>query len=853
MYSKAQSFFIDSNTVQNAATIFLTSLDLFFNSKPTQGSGSSGIFSPGVTVNICPMKDGKPQVSQASSRTIARNEYSYIGVSSDASYGTNFRFQVPIPLKTDSEYAFLISFDDPGFSLWQNKAGEVDIVTGKIAKNSSGKTDGNAFDITNGYSITPLVDTDLKFKLKFAKFSSQDTTFKITNEAYEFIKLTSGSVSGSFIGGEYVYLQQANAVGTVAVSSGGSNVTGTATDFGNTTSSSFTDKISNNDLIIVANSTVSQVRRVNVVTNTSLLNTTSTFTTSATGVNIRTLENGVLTVNTTSTSITGTNTSFDTVLSTGSYIVLTDGTDGNTVVRQVTSVVNSTAFVVDVIPPFANTTAGYYISPVAKVDKHKAFSDTLVLYDSSANSTSYFSSDKIIKGVDSTANATLFSLFDLPLAQYTPRYNVITPAGTRFKQFVNVANSSYAVIAGKNKEVTNGTANIIDNYSAVIASRSNEVNNPSNLFSNSKSMSASLELISDNPYTSPFVLEDNLDFTTEEFLINNDSSSEAYGNTRFVTATFNSNTQVASSNNFIAVSSNPFVNNDVVKYITSPGNTAIGGLANNNSYYVVSANTTGVKLSSSLNGSVVDITATVNSETGHTLKRDGTALSKYVTKVSTLSKDQIAEDLIVYMSAFKPSGTDIEVYAKLWNEEDNDSFHAKNWTKMELNAPTGSVINSIDSKPSDYVSLTYNIPAYQSGVEVTTGTFGVASATNVITSSFSTVNTYIIPGDLVRVYNPTFPDTFFVDTVTASNTTTITVSNTISNNDLVSAGMKVDVITDKNSAYLDNQNYNIVKYHNKNMAKFNGYKSYAIKIVLKSANYYLVPRVAEYRAIAVSA
>ena len=65
--------------------------------------------------------------------------------------------------------------------------------------------------------------------------------------------------------------------------------------------------------------------------------------------------------------------------------------------------------------------------------------------------------------------------------------------------------------------------------------------------------------------------------------------------------------------------------------------------------------------------------------------------------------------------------------------------------------------------------------------------------------------------------------------------------------------MKIDIITDKNSAYLDNQNFNIVKYHNKNMAKFNGYKSYAIKIVLKSANYYLVPRVAEYRAIAVSA
>ena len=65
--------------------------------------------------------------------------------------------------------------------------------------------------------------------------------------------------------------------------------------------------------------------------------------------------------------------------------------------------------------------------------------------------------------------------------------------------------------------------------------------------------------------------------------------------------------------------------------------------------------------------------------------------------------------------------------------------------------------------------------------------------------------------------------------------------------------MLVDVITEKNSAFLNNQNFNIVRYFNKSGAKYDGYKAFAVKIVLLADNYYLVPRVTEYRAIAVSA
>ena len=82
--------------------------------------------------------------------------------------------------------------------------------------------------------------------------------------------------------------------------------------------------------------------------------------------------------------------------------------------------------------------------------------------------------------------------------------------------------------------------------------------------------------------------------------------------------TFNANSGVANTTEFISISSNVFQNNDIVTYTVATGNTAVSGLTNATSYYVVSANSTGVKLSSSLGGTAINITAGLN-ETGHTL------------------------------------------------------------------------------------------------------------------------------------------------------------------------------------------------------------------------------------------
>ena len=80
--------------------------------------------------------------------------------------------------------------------------------------------------------------------------------------------------------------------------------------------------------------------------------------------------------------------------------------------------------------------------------------------------------------------------------------------------------------------------------------------------------------------------------------------------------TFNAATNVSNTDDFILISNSVFQNNDYVKYVTATGNTVISGLTNNSFYFAVSANSTGFKVSSTLNGAAINLTSGA-SETGH--------------------------------------------------------------------------------------------------------------------------------------------------------------------------------------------------------------------------------------------
>ena len=109
---------------------------------------------------------------------------------------------------------------------------------------------------------------------------------------------------------------------------------------------------------------------------------------------------------------------------------------------------------------------------------------------------------------------------------------------------------------------------------------------------------------------------------------------------------FNANTNVNGTTEFITIAQNPFVNNDVVLYYTSTGNTALTGLSNNTYYYVVSANSTGVKLASSRGGSALNITASSTSESGHNISVQKLTLVSNVSFTNTNAKGIVVNPVL---------------------------------------------------------------------------------------------------------------------------------------------------------------------------------------------------------------
>ena len=67
---------------------------------------------------------------------------------------------------------------------------------------------------------------------------------------------------------------------------------------------------------------------------------------------------------------------------------------------------------------------------------------------------------------------------------------------------------------------------------------------------------------------------------------------------------------------------------------------------------------------------------------GETSSSGGTALAKYITKRVTLDAGYDSGDINVYMTAYRPVGTDIHVYYKILNRNDTSNFSDMNWQLM---------------------------------------------------------------------------------------------------------------------------------------------------------------------------
>ena len=476
-------------------------------------------------------------------------------------------------------------------------------------------------------------------------------------------------------------------------------------------------------------------------------------------------------VSTTSNTVTGTGTTFTSSFTVGGYIVINSGNTNK--IRKIKSIANSTSMVVDSPLSFTNASSNYLIAPVATVYDYNYLKSFCILNGSTANSTLNFVANttcNTIIGTQSGARVKTVEALDIPVNYFTPEFKLLSPVGSTANVSVKMANVAY-ITDSSGVEVRLFDKNSFTKFKSYVASRSNEVRNPSSLV-NAKSVNFDLTFQTINEFVTPLLDEEDILFHVTSAYINNDLTNE---------------------------------------------NTS-----------------------------------------------KGAATAKVISKKINLSDNQAAEDVKAYVTAHRPLGTDIEVFVKFYNSEDPQTFDEAAWTRLRNISPE-SLVSSIDNE-GDLVELEYSLPNYpitmtsttSSGAPLSTSFSVDRNSNKLITDSGVDVATYLSSNSVVRIYNPLFPESSLVTTVTGIDGNIVKISTFIDETDFVlssfiSSGLTIEPVECSTSAFKDITNSGILRYYNNDNSAFKGYNSFAVKVVLVGSNETaVIPLVDDIRVIAVS-
>ena len=255
----------------------------------------------------------------------------------------------------------------------------------------------------------------------------------------------------------------------------------------------------------------------------------------------------------------------------------------------------------------------------------------------------------------------------------------------------------------------------------------------------------------------------------------------------------------------------------------------------------------------------------------------GNADAKHITSKISFAADRFAEDLVVYLSAYRPLNTDIKVFARIHNSNDPEAFDDKDWTLLGLDSPD---IYSSSADPNDYVEMQFGFNDTPNTIFTVDGTVNVdtVSTTTVIgtgTTFQTNATANLQANDLVKIYSPIFPTNYAIRVVNSVDSDTqFTITDPVNNSGITGSGLKVDFLgrVGNNAsaslgypmqAFNSNDNNGIVRYFNSSMTIFDTYDTVQLKIVLlsdlaqvsnNSANAIptTIPRVDDIRAVGVT-
>ena len=246
--------------------------------------------------------------------------------------------------------------------------------------------------------------------------------------------------------------------------------------------------------------------------------------------------------------------------------------------------------------------------------------------------------------------------------------------------------------------------------------------------------------------------------------------------------------------------------------------------------------------------------------------RYGIAQNKYISKFMALADGMEAEDMILYITAYKPAGTEIDVYAKFVNAGDGEDSKRKEWTKLTQATNVG--VYSDTFVKSDIKEFKYAVPKTAPFTNLVGKASSTATSNAITGDSTSLYQVELAVGDLIKLVNAdgyasgtTTPiygelDNYLIRTVTAiSSNTALQVDSAMPAS---ATGLRIQKVTQPRAAFLYSNTtpgYQLT-YHGAaadgtTTAQHRSYKYVAIKIVPSASSTMNVPLIRDVRAMSV--
>jgi hypothetical protein len=667
--------------------VFLTGVDLFFQSVDTNF---------GVTLQIRDTVNGVPTVNTIpyASKTLSASQ---ITSSTDASAPTNFTFDTPVIIQTNQQYALVVIpvGGNPNYNIWTGELGGTDVTTGNPIFNNNQL--GTLFASSNDLNFTAIPLESMKYNLYTATFTATSGTGYYRNSNTDFF--TVSNIIGNFIIGEQIFMSNSvPAIGYANLQSG----------YANSFSAGEVVYQGSSLALSTANATVyfgnTSVIKFSNLKGSFAVGTTITSANTGYTSNVVALSQNTVTYS--NTSIKVPDASY-TDYNVGNYVFVTTSSLTNAQIVSITAA-NTTTNILTVTPTITftdpNATIGRvrgdsnlygYLSSTSRSSPSAVFVVDGVTSTSTLNFAN--SANQYMIGRTSSAISNITNIFN-------PKYDSITP---QFAQInANETTTSWSFRG------TSNTGTLDNNYYAInedipyefideqriIMSRSLELSNTS--INGNSTLQVEVSMGTSNTMISPYIDRIRNVVTTTHNKISPASWLNGY-TVSYTNAnnSFNLGDLVWQSNSTVNTSAIIIGGNSSVLLLTNTtsSNTASIGAFNANSTSIITdANT----------GAVANV---VSTQLRNESINAGFVLTRYISKNVILATGQDSEDIITYLGAYRPPGTNLLVYAKVLHSQDSDTFNNKDWSFMpETSSPAlqSSLVNT-----NDILELTYGLPS----------------------------------------------------------------------------------------------------------------------------------------------